>query len=98
MHVSCNPESGCEHFQFRLKRSLARDKKFSMWMVFLENRERAEARSHTFLRDQTAGLDHSPAAIWRRLSFDEWESIQWNASAVDAQLVRRTAKLNQTIG
>src|SRR5467141_2847934 len=75
VNVFVNPKSGGEHFQFRLQRPFACDEKFRFGMIPLENRERAQTRRHTFFRDQSARLDHSPLAVWRRLSIYEWKLI-----------------------
>src|SRR5437660_12084808 len=45
-----------------------------------------------------ARLHYLPASIWRWLSIDKWKFIQWNAGAINSQLLGRTTKAEQSIG
>src|ERR1051325_7430091 len=98
MHVARNSQTGSEHLQFRLERSLAGNEKFSARMVFFENGEGAQAGGDAFFRNQSAGLHHPPAAVRRRLPVHHRKFIERNTGAIDAELLRRTTELREAIG
>src|ERR1043166_3635071 len=98
MHVARNSQSGRKHLQFRLQRSFAGNEKFGARMVLLENGECAQTGGDAFFRNQPAGLHDAPAAVRRRWSIHHRKFVQWNTGAIDAQLLRRTTELGETIG
>src|SRR5207244_7853610 len=51
VYIPENAQPSGKHFQFRLQRSFASDKKFRARIVFLKNRKSAQARRNTFLRN-----------------------------------------------
>src|SRR6266481_3144994 len=97
VYVSKNPQSICEHLQFRLERSFAGNEKFRFGIILLENCKSSQARCNAFFRNQPARLHDSPFAIARRLPVHKWKFIKRDTSAIDSQFFRRTTQADQSV-
>src|SRR5262245_32737706 len=97
MHISENPQSIGEHLKLWLERSFASDVKFRFRIVFLKNRKSAQACREAFFRNQPARLYDSPFSIRRRLPVDKWKFIERDPGAIDPQLFRWAAQVDQSV-
>src|SRR5581483_12041012 len=65
---------------------------------FREFRKRAQAHAQTFFRNEAACLQKFPRAIFGRSSLREWQLLERNSGAMNANFFARAAQIDEAIG